>query len=541
MRTTPSRDAPLGTFCLVLHSHLPWLVHHGRWPVGEEWLHQAWAGCYVPLTQVLGRLSAAGHRDLLTLGVTPVLADQLDDRYAVRATAEWVADWRLRAHALAAHPDPRRRDLAVAEHRAATGVGAALASTWAGGGTPVLAGLAAAGAVELLAGPATHSFTPLLEPDVARWALRAGLDDARHRGLSADRWSGPGAPQGIWAPECGHAPGLQALYQEAGVGHLVLDEATVTAAGRPTWAGWRATGSDVVVVGRDLGVTDRIWSSRSGYPTGAAYRDFHAVDVGSGLALHAVTGTDVDPADKALYDPVAAATQVRRDVADFVGAVRARLAEVAAARGAPGLVVAAYDTELFGHWWHEGPAFLEQVLPALRAAGVRVTTLRRALHGEAGHPPLVDGDADVGAGSWGAGKDYSVWAGPAVRPLVDEAFWVQRRLQDLLARELGPGADALTRRPDLDQLVRQALLALSSDWAFMVTRDSAADYAVRRAQEHRDLFHRLAELVAAGAGRRADALAEAARQRRADGPFASLDARALVRGGWAAGTPGPRS
>ncbi|MDT7643651.1 MAG: 1,4-alpha-glucan branching enzyme, partial [Pseudonocardiales bacterium] len=59
---------PVGTFCLVLHSHLPWLPRHGAWPVGEEWLYQAWAGSYLPVLDMLRRLGAEGHRDVLTLG-----------------------------------------------------------------------------------------------------------------------------------------------------------------------------------------------------------------------------------------------------------------------------------------------------------------------------------------------------------------------------------------------------------------------------------------------------------------------------------------
>jgi 1,4-alpha-glucan branching enzyme len=112
--------------------------------------------------------------------------------------------------------------------------------------------------------------------------------------------------------------------------------------------------------------------------------------------------------------------------------------------------------------------------------------------------------------------------------LVDEGFWVQRRLLDVLDDECAAGR-LLVRRPELDQLARQALLALSSDWAFMVTRDQAADYAWRRADEHRMAFHRLAELVQRG---EVDAAAqEAERQRTTDGPFGALDARTLVQQG----------
>jgi len=507
-------QAEVGTFCLVLHSHLPWLARHGRWPVGEEWLHQAWAQSYLPLTRLLAELATEGRRDVLTLGVTPVLAAQLDDPGSLRGAAEWTAGWWLRAAELAARPEPAVRELAGVEFRAATRALADLAGPWRAGGSPVLGALAGAGVVELLGGPATHPFLPLLEPRLTRLALRVGRDDAR--------WRLGAAPGGSWSPECGYRPGLEDLLASEGTTHLVLDEATL--AGRSVHTGWRLGGSDVLAVGRDLAVTDRIWSSRTGYPAGGDYRDFHRLDPATGFRLHAVDATG----GPRWWSPRRAAAAVARDADDFVAAVRRRLVDVAARDGAPGLVVAAYDTELFGHWWHEGPDFLARVLRALPAAGVRLTTLGTALRGDAAHPPLVGGRADLGPGSWGAGKDFRVWAGEPVADLRDEAFWVQRRLLDTLDRERAAGR-ATARREDLDQLVRQGLLVISSDWAFMVTRDSAAGYARDRAAEHRRRFHRLAELVdaAAASGDPAPALREAAGQRVDDGPFGWLDARAL--------------
>jgi 1,4-alpha-glucan branching enzyme len=506
-----SPPEPVGSFALVLHSHLPWVAHHGRWPVGEEWLYQAWSASYLPLLQVLQQLGAEGHRDVVTLGVTPVLAAQLDDPHCLNGFGTWLGLWQARAEELAGRREPHLRELAACEFRAATAAQEQAATAWRHGGTALLRGLADTGVVELLGGPATHPFLPLLEAPIARLALQAGLEDARLRGGRT--------PGGIWAPECGYAPGLEAMYASLGVTHFVADEALLTAADRTTAGAWTVGTSDVVVLGRDLSVTDRIWSSRTGYPTGADYRDFHALDHPSGTRPFRVTGRGVPTAQKRPYEPALAAAAVERDAMDFVTAVRGRLLEVAARDERPGLVVAAYDTELFGHWWHEGPAFLGRVLRLLPESGVRVTTLRRAIDAGA-----VRGRADLPAGSWGAGKDFSVWAGEPVRPLVDEAFWVQRRLLDVLRRERDRRCLDV-RRPDLDQLVRQALLVLSSDWAFMVTRDQAADYAWRRAAGHRAAFHRLAELIERGDP---STTAEAAHQRRQDGPFGGLDARPLA-------------
>ncbi|HEU4676241.1 MAG TPA: 1,4-alpha-glucan branching protein domain-containing protein [Motilibacteraceae bacterium] len=496
----------VGTVCLVLHAHLPWLAHQSVWPVGEEWLHQAWSAAYLPLVDVVRRLAGEGRTGLLTLGVTPVLAAQLDDPYCLRQQHSWLAGWRLRAEDLASRREPHLRRLAAHEAGAAATALDDFEQHWRHGASPVLRALSDAGAIELLGGPATHPFQPLLHDDVARFALRAGLDDAAIR--LGER------PSGIWAPECGYRPGLEELYADAGVGHFLVDEATLAQAGRTTAAAWRVRSGDVVALARDLSVTDLVWSSRSGYPSGPLYRDFHTFDHPSGFRPARVTSPHLAPEQKEPWDPDAALHAAEADAVGFVAAVRERLRHLFRERGRPGLVVAAWDAELFGHWWHEGPHFLEQVLRLLPEAGVRVATLATAAEEH------VEGAVDLGPGSWGAGKDFRVWAGEAVSDLVSE----NDRVQDEL-RALAVGWHRKDRDRARDQLAREALLALSSDWAFMVTRDSAADYARHRAKTHCDRFWSLAHAL-----RRQDPDARrlAASFAEADGPFAHLDARTFT-------------
>jgi 1,4-alpha-glucan branching enzyme len=493
-----------GTFCLVLHSHLPWLPHHGNWPVGEEWLYQAWSHSYVPVVDLLRRFADEGRRDVLTLGVTPVLAAQLDDPYALHAFHEWLGHWTLRAQQAATlwRGDPLLSELAAAEHRTAHHVLAEAESTWRHGFSPVLRSLVDSEVLELLGGPAAHPFQPLLDPRVRGFALRTGLADTTlrigHR------------PEGIWAPECGYAPGMERDYAAAGVRRFLVDGPSLhgdTAAARTVGD------SDVVCFGRDLEVTYRVWSPKAGYPGHSAYRDFHTWAHEVGLKPSRVTGKHVAPEDKAPYDPALAADALRLHVKDFVETVVRRLESLREKHGRPGLVVAAYDTELFGHWWHEGPQWLEGVLRALPEAGVRVTTLRGAL--EAGH---LGGPVDLPASSWGSGKDWRVWDGEQVADMVQANDALQRRLLALPAP--GPTRDVVA-----DQAVTEAMLALSSDWAFMVTKNSAADYARRRAHDHTARFDALAEALHTndpGARRLAERYGASAR------PFGHLDARDLL-------------
>lgn len=498
-----------GSCCLVLHSHLPWLPHHGSWPVGEEWLYQAWAHSYLPVVDLLRRFADEGRRDVLTLGVTPVLAAQMDDPYALRAFHDWLGHWRLRAEHAADHwrgKHPLLRSLAGAEHVAATSALADFEAHWRHGFSPLLRSLVDAGTIELLGGPLAHPFQPLLDPRVREFSLVEGLRDTAlrigHR------------PKGIWAPECGYAPGMERDYASAGVERFLVDGPAL----RGDTASARTVGdSDVVCFGRDLEVTYRVWSPKAGYPGHADYRDFHTWDHDVGIKPSRVTGKHVEPGDKAPYDPSRAATTVQAHVDDFVATVVDRLDALHDAHGRPSMVVTAFDTELYGHWWHEGPAWLEGVLRALPDAGVNVTTLRGAV--EAGH---VGGAYDLPASSWGSGKDWRVWDGEQVADMVTDNAALQRRLLDVVDRTRTPYRDA-TR----DQIVREATLALQSDWAFMVTKDSAASYARHRAKVHADHAAELGKLLLDGDR---DTAAELAAMLKAHAPFGQLDARRLSSG-----------
>ena len=510
-----------GQFSLVLHTHLPWLAHHGRWPVGEEWLYQSWAAAYLPLLRVLRSLAAEDRRDLVTLGLTPVVAAQLDDPYCLDGMQRWLANWQLRAlEAATVHtptgagadtattPEALRR-FGVREHDEATRALEDFSVRWRHGASPLLRELIDAGTVEILGGPLAHPFQPLLHPRLREFALREGLADAGQRFGRA--------PAGIWAPECAYAPGMERDYAAAGVGHFMVDGPSLhgdTALGRPVGQ------TDVVAFGRDLQVSYRVWSPRSGYPGHAAYRDFHTYDHLTGLKPARVTGRLVDSTAKAPYDPQRADRAVDAHVADFVDLVRRRLISESGRIGRPAHVVAAFDTELFGHWWYEGPLWLERLLLALPEAGVRVGTLSRARA-----DGFVGTAVDLPPSSWGSGKDWQVWAGDQVGDLVALNAEVVDTALGCVDKAMAQSEAAPTRDPVADQILRETLLTVSSDWPFMISKDSAADYARYRAHLHAHATREIADALAAGRRDVAARLAEG--WNRADGLFGALDARRL--------------
>jgi len=506
-----SPDPVPGLFTLVLHTHLPWLAHHGRWPVGEEWLYQSWSATYLPVLRVLRTLADEGRHHVLTLGVTPVVAAQLDDPYCLTGMHHWLANWQLRALEATTLGDPLR---AFGRHEYARAERALeeFDTRWRHGASPLLRELIDAGTIELLGGPLTHPFQPLLHPRLREFALREGLADA---GLRFGH-----TPAGIWAPECAYAPGMETGYAAANVSHFMVDGPALhgdTALGRPVGD------TDVIAFGRDLQVSYRVWSPKSGYPGHGAYRDFHTFDHVTGLKPVRVTGRTVPSEEKAPYDPQRADRAVDAHVADFVEVARNRLIEESGRIGRPAHVVAAFDTELFGHWWYEGPVWLERVLRALPAAGVRIGTLSDAIaDGFIGTP------VQLPASSWGSGKDWRVWSGPQVADLVElNAEVVEGALATVdkaLAHNAALGAPAPRDRV-ADQILRETLLTVSSDWPFMVSKDSAADYARYRAHLHAHATREISDALAAG--RREHALRLAEGWNRADGLFGALDARRL--------------
>jgi 1,4-alpha-glucan branching enzyme len=466
----------VGRLAIVLHTHSPWLLDHGSWPVGEEWLRQAWAHCYLPLFAMLRQRAEQGRTNLVTLGVTPVLAAQWDDPASVADQRRWLADWQWRASGKALSASARLDDIARAEahrqfHLASEAI-AEFEQFWSRGGSPALRSLIDSGAIDPLGGPITHAFTPQLIEPFENLSLMSGLRDSRVR---------IGRPmRGIWAPECAYAPGLEQTYQRHGVTHLMVDGPTVQATGNTIHRPHRIGSSDVYAFARDLSLTYRVWSPKQGYPGNRWYQDFHSYDHDWGIKPYRVTGKS-SPV-KEPYQGDRAREQVDRDVEDFLA--HARKAMIESPLTDP-LVVVAYDTELFGHWWHEGPQFLASVLDRAGEAGIELTTLAAARE----HAPAAT-SIDLLAGSWGSGKDYRVWeAGEAgdVMRRGRGAQYAVRAFLDERAKLLATGRDHVA-----DAVLTELFFALASDWAFMITKDSAADYARGRLEGH---FHRLGELL----------------------------------------------
>jgi len=520
-------------FVFALHSHLPYVLNHGRWPHGSDWICEAALDTYLPLLEVLRGLAAEAVSAPVTIGFTPVLANQLTDPVFV-SEMEIFFNQRLEAcdeapASLAKTGDShllplvefwrarllRLRDLFHAIDRDIIGAFRALET---------------AGRIEIIGSAATHGYLPLLARDESiRLQLAVGVSE--HRRIFGR------SPSGCWLPECAYRPrgewepwpsaprtgirrGIEEHLGDAGFHYFFVD-AHLAAAGRPlglsgdpagdpnvhTPAGpgvpseplrspyraYRVAHGNVAAYVRDPRASMQVWSRFEGYPGDQTYLEFHKMRWPGGLKLWRVTGSGVDLGDKQPYDPAAAAARAREHAEHFAHLLAGITAGQTQNRD--GVVVAPFDTELFGHWWFEGPEFLGQVYRSLSGKPVPIKTATGSRHLNE-HPPRAA--IRLPWGSWGANGDSSMWlsAGTAwtwerLWPL-EQAFW-----------DAAPGALASPAAgPVLAQAARELLLAQSSDWQFIISTGAAADYAEKRFRIHCEDANRL--IAALGPHREAE-------------------------------------
>jgi 1,4-alpha-glucan branching enzyme len=421
---------------------MPYVEGFGTYPFGEEWLFDAVIRSYLPVLEIA---------EQLTMTVTPVLADQLEDRGAAERLRRFLLEWRIGA-AEADSPEVAPECRAACEAELVR-YRHALELLDAAGGDPLrpFQEAAAGGRIALAASAATHAVLPMLATRAAvRLQLDAGIRSHRRR----FDWDG-----GFWLPECAYMPGLEHRLAERGARWFCVDQSAHDEdpldALEPI-----ATQAGPAALPIDWESIQWLWSL-DGYPSHPAHAQFAGKSL-RGVRIWKVGG--------GAYEPATATAAAKRQADEFLTAIAARLREFAAERDRRGLVVFAIDTELLGHWWSEGVIWLREVLSGAAAAGVRLLTVPQAL---AEHEPV---ERPLAASTWGEGKDLRTWDSP----LVADLAWGARRLELRLLRALAQGL----RGPAALRAARELLAVQASDWAFLDKRGQAGDYPFRRVTDH---------------------------------------------------------
>ncbi len=499
---------PLGYQAIVLHAHLPYISHPEYESFLEEnWLFEAITETYVPLLLMLERLHAAGHRHCLTLSLSPTLLSMLGDHALQQRYLAHMEKLRRLAEqeVVRTRGDVDFAPLArLYQSRLETVVGA-FVDDYAADLVGAFGHFQQAGVVELITCAATHGFLPLLKSEPA--AVRAQL---RVAAQTFQALLGTTA-KGVWLPEFGYYPGLEAEVEAAGFAYFFVDGHGILNATPKPYYGLSAPlacPNGVAVFGRDADSSRQVWSREEGYPGDFSYRDFYR-DIGfdldmdyigpyvldghtrihTGFKYYRITGQDQE---KAPYDPARAQATVARHAADFVQrSQRAVAAQGGRAAPAP-LIVSPYDAELFGHWWFEGPEWLEAVIGKMaeQPEQVALTTPSAYLQD---HRRLQS--ATPSASTWGDGGYNTFWLNPGndwVYPYLHDAA---RRMQALASRHHDAQPGTLRYRA-LQQAARSLLLAQASDWAFIMKSGTAEEYAYNRTRDHLARFNYLAQALA---------------------------------------------
>lgn len=501
---------------VVLHGHMPYVLHHGTWPHGEHWLYEAAFEVYLPLLSMLERTDMA-----LTLGMTPVLLTQLKSKAFIDGMYRYLKE-NLKLVVL----DKRDLDLkdgaiyweGLIQDRLKQ------FASYNGDIVSALVRCVEKGKLELLSSFATHGYAPLLSKDES-------IEEQINVGLAMSESILGFRPKGIWLPECAFAPqrdcfgtvrrGVDRILEDAGVEFFyVEDQAFVHARSEglllenefyktdwdavhhsPQWA-WRSLlephwistvgeASKIAAFAREPSLCAQIWSAEQGYPGDPQYLEFHKKSSTSGFRYWRITDRELTMDAKKLYSPQLAKEKARLHAFHFARRC-AELLEHYEKSGRVGTLTCCFDAELFGHWWHEGVFFLEAFEKEVsRIDGVELQTGSQIL---SSNPP--DKVIWIPECSWGAQADHRTWNNDTTGWMWDSLHGAEQQYHTLCS-EISLLSEY--RQEELKKLMRQLqwnfLLLQSSDWAFVISTKGAVDYGFRRFSIHLERFHRLYALI----------------------------------------------
>ncbi|WP_041077987.1 glycoside hydrolase family 57 protein [Thermotoga caldifontis] len=484
-----------GYFVLVLHSHLPYVNHpnHDLY-LEERWYVEAVLESYIPLLMMFDRLQERKVPFKITVSLSPTLLEMFRNTVLNEKlknyTQKLVELCEKEQERVKTHQEKelanfyRERFLSCLSYLES--VGGNLAKGFKKH--------AESGNIELITCNATHGFLPLMrhQPFAVEAQIAVGVETfAQHFGFK---------PKGVWLAECGYYSGLDEVLKKYGLGFFFVDShAFWYADERPYFDVYRPimTPSGVFAFARDPDSSEQVWSATTGYPGDGRYREFYrdlgfdgdyeyvrpyidksGVRVNVGIKYHRITSKETPLDKKCLYSREDAMTAAREHAIDFLNKKLAQVNTLIETFNQPPVIVAPFDTELFGHWWFEGPEFLENFfVEASKQKQLKFATPSEIIERFDSYQVLTPADS-----SWGNGGYFDTW-------LNGKNDWIQPHLVEIrdrmkrLAETYFEERDPLKVRV-LNQMLRELLLAEASDWPFIITTGTSVEYAVNRIKTH---------------------------------------------------------
>jgi 1,4-alpha-glucan branching enzyme len=496
-----------GNLALILHAHLPFVRHpeHEHF-LEEDWLFEAITETYIPLLQMMQRLGNDHVPFKLTMSLTPTLCAMLQDellRERYVRHLDLLIDLATRERKRNQN-NPELAELSQFYFGLFTESRRFFVEEWKCNLVAAFRQLRDTGALEIIGCAATHGLLPLIQqqsPEAARAQVLIGRD------AFVDVFGS--APAGFWLPECAYASGLDSILQDANDRWFILDaHGLLLGNPQPQRAIYAPcyTPAGPAAFGRDRDSSRQVWSAEEGYPGDPAYREFYR-DVGfdlplehlgpvargvrkfSGVKYHRITGRKKH---KEIYNRAKAEKAADAHAADFVEQRRAQFRQLADLEFDP-ILVTPFDAELFGHWWFEGPRFLEMVIRKMAAgqSDFRLTTPTDYLTANSTQQTIQPAES-----SWGDKGYLDVWIDEHNSWIYPHLHAAAQRMRKL-AKAHENNSNAQTDRV-LKQLARELLLAQSSDWAFLMRTGTAREYASKRTHDHLARFNVLHDQVVGG-------------------------------------------
>ena len=494
-----------GYLSMVLHAHLPF-VRHPEYPdfLEEDWLYEAMTETYIPLLRMMQRLTDDHIRFRLTMSLTPPLCEMLADPLLQERYVKHLEKLSELANKQAeAKRGTPFQDAAASAAYELSETQRLFNDVWGHQLLPQFKRFQDMGSLEIITCGATHGFLPLMATDEARRAqIRVAVTNyVKHFGRK---------PRGIWLPECAFAPGLDAILAENDIHFFIMESHGLLQAHPPARFGtFRpvVTPSGVAAFARDLESSRQVWSAEVGYPGHPDYREFYR-DCGfdlpyaevkpylhsdglrrnTGLKYHRITGK-VSLDRKEPYVPAWAAERAAEHAGNFLFNRQAQCRYLKEKLGTTPHITAPYDAELYGHWWYEGPQFIEMLMrkAACDQDEIQMITPSEYLEIENVHQVVTPA-----LSSWGANGFFEVWLNGGNDWIYRHLHLAEERMIELTQRF--PNADGLLRRA-LNQAARELLLAQSSDWAFIITTNTSVEYAEKRTRDHISRFNGIYEQI----------------------------------------------
>lgn len=510
-----------GNINFIFHSHLPWVMNHGNWPHGEDWLFEAVSETYIPFIKMVDELRKEGISSKFTIGFSPVLCEQIAHPSFFEKFKQY-CNYKI---------EYARRDEIkfINENQDIAKVN--LAKYWQWFYKDAVDFVRACenqniltkfkefqdnGLIEIMTCGATHGYLPLLGSDrTVEFQIKLAVENyKKHFGRK---------PNGIWLPECGYRPayawktimgkqpfdvpyyrfGIEELLEKYELNYFVSDQKNLLESmnvgdeegniyGELTpykiynvVSRFPKQGGRAKVFTRAFDLSMQVWSGEKGYPGSPDYLDFHKKEGGSMLRYWRVTDIKLDMQYKDLYRPEWTWDKTELQAHHFIKNLENTSGYFADKYKIRSTISLPFDTELFGHWWFEGVDFIKHVLRGIHASPyIDAATCSEQLEFASGER------INLKESSWGKNNDHSVWINQGTEWCWDRIYEAEKLVLNLVDSIKKKRLDK-EKTEIANQIVRSLQALISSDWEFLIENGSAVDYSEMRISNHFSDIYRM--------------------------------------------------